>query len=256
MSAFIPALRPGLFCAVFLVALATFVHAQTEPKPPAKLRFLFLDETPGAYALKVDNGFKQISSAPYAISPLFTPTGASPLDIYKTNPIPDPVSGKKERIKVARVVPPTTTTSALVILTPRPPAAGATAGAVPVYDVEFIDSDPEAYPLGTVRILNRGHAVMAAQFGDETVTTEPGATRIVKPATDPRFRLRAKVATQTPGGWELLDSNVTLLKADTRITGVLVFSPSGMRHLYDESTLYGRGAPPPGHVWLMYSDPP
>lgn len=96
---------------------------------------------------------------------------------------------------------------------------------------------------------------MAAQFGKETVTVEPGGTKIVRPVTDTRFRLRTKVAALTPGGWSLLDSNVTILKADTRITGVLVFSPSGMRHLYDESTLYGRVPPPPGHVWLMYSDP-
>ncbi|MDF3056359.1 MAG: hypothetical protein K0R17_574 [Rariglobus sp.] len=237
-------------------ALCVFAQNPADDPKPSKLRFLFLDETPGAYALKIDTGFKQISSAPYAISPPFTPAGLNRLEIYKTNPVPDPVSGKNTRVKVATITPPANTSSALVILAPRPLAADALPGALPVYDVEFIDSDPQAYPLGTVRILNRGHAVMAAQFGEETVTSEPGSTRIVRPATDPRFRLRAKVATQTPGGWEMLDSNVTILKADTRITGVLVFSPSGMRHLYDESTLYGRGLPPPGHVWLMYSDPP
>ncbi len=252
-----PGRRLRIFSLVTGFTVLTCLHgaAQPEaPRPPAKLRFLFLDETAGAYSLKVNESFKQIISAPYTISSPIVPTGSDRLDIYKTNPVPDPITGKNKRVKVASITPPTNTTSALVILTPRRVAVDS--DAAPVYDVEFIDSDPQAYPIGTLRVLNRGTAAMAAQIGSENLIAEPGATKIIKPSTDTHFRLRTKVATQTPGGWKLLDNNVTILKANNRLTGVLLFSPSGMRHIYDESTIYDRGAPPPGHVWLMYSDPP
>ncbi|HEY9249655.1 MAG TPA: hypothetical protein VIO38_11005, partial [Rariglobus sp.] len=97
------------------------ILAQPEPPPkPATLRFLFLDETPGAYSLKIERDFKQISAAPYAISPPYVPAGLKSLDIYKTNPVPNPETGAIERIKIATLTPPANTTSALVIITPRP----------------------------------------------------------------------------------------------------------------------------------------
>ena len=50
----------------FIIAPCAFalgIYAETAPPPP-KLRFLFLDETPGHYALKVGVNFRQVSANP------------------------------------------------------------------------------------------------------------------------------------------------------------------------------------------------
>lgn len=236
-------------------AFALGVFAQTpSPPKPARLRFLFLDETAGAYAVKTGSTFRQISSTPYAISAEFTPADLTPLEIYKTNPAPDPVTGKTERVKIAGITPPVTTTAALFIITPRPQPAGTTAPAS--YSVEMIDSDARAAPAGSLRILNRGLVSLAAQIGTEQISANPGDTRLFKPVTDQRFRVRIKIAVNNQDGWKLIDDRIAKVRADTRTTGILVFSPSGMRHTYPEDEIISRGPPPPGHFWLTYTDTP
>jgi hypothetical protein len=236
-------------------ALCAFAQPETPPKP-ATLRFLFLDESAGAYSLKIDRNFQQISAAPYAISPPYVPASLRSLEIYKTNPIPNPETGAIERIKIATLVPPANTTSALVIVTPRPASPGSTEP--PVYQVEFVNSDPATFPGGAIRILNRGQSAMAGRFSTEQVMVAPGSTKIIRPAFDDRGRVRMRIAVQVQSGdnWKQVDRNVAILKPDIRVTGVLVYSPSGMRHLYDADTLLDQGVPSPGHFWLTYTDTP
>lgn len=252
-----PGLRAPHHVVWLLMLVAIFVapllmHAQpATPKPPAKLRFLFLDETAGAYAVKLGNDYRQISSTPYAISPVFTPPNGSPLEIYKTNPIADP-AGKITRVRIATVTPPTNTTSALIIITPRPAPADSTTG--PIYNVEFIDNDPQTYPVGSMRVLNRGQALMAAQLGAEQIVVQPGATQVVTPNTDRRHRVLIKVAAQSPEKWELLTDSIAVIRAKERVTGIFFYSPSGMRHFYTPEEIEENGPPLPGHFWLTYSD--
>jgi hypothetical protein len=237
-----------LTCALSLV----LAHAQPDTHKPAKLRFIFLDESAGAYSLKLGNHYQQISSKPYVISPVFTPADGERLDIYKTNTTPDPVTGKIERVKIAAFTPPTTTTSGLVVLTPRP----AQPGTAPVYGVEFIDSSLNNFPLGSIRILNLGNVTMAAQFGTSQVVVQPGTSKIVQPAADRRFRILAKIAAKSAESWELRSDNLIILHPDERITGVFFYSPSGMIHTFTPDELLEHGPPPPGHFWLTYTDTP
>lgn len=233
--------------------LASVLCAQPTPPPkPANLRFLFIDETPGAYALKIGSDFRQISSAPYIISAPYTPASLRPIELFKTGTTPDPRTGELPRDKVASFTPPANTTSALVIITPRPAAPGAAVN----YDVEVIDSAPGAFPGGAIRILNRGHTTLAVQFSTEQIITEPGGVKLLQPATDDRGRIRARVAVQTPEKWKLISDNVAVVKPTTRLTGVLVYSPSGMKFRFNKSILAERGDPPPSHVWLTYTDTP
>lgn len=237
----------------FVAAAFAQSPAPDAPKP-ARLRFLLLDESAGAYALKTGATYRQISSTPYAISPEITPANLDRLDIYKTAPSTDPATGKPERIKIASITPPTQTTAALVIITPRPPAPGATTP--PPYDVEFVDSDSRAAPAGSLRILNRGRAAVAALIGNDQVSALPGETRLFKPVTDQRFRVRIKVAVNDRDGWKLIDDRIVKVRADSRTTGVLVFSPSGLRYTYPPDEVFEKGPPPPGHFWLTYTDTP
>ncbi len=257
----LPSQVSGIRCFLLLLAIpilfaALSARGQTpsEPPKPPVLRFLFLDETEGEYALKIDRKFKQISSAPYIISPPYTPASLERLDIYKTSTVPDPVTGEFPRIKVTSFTPPANTTSALVIVTPQPPAPGSiTPG---TYNVEFIDNSVAAFPGGTLRILNRGHASLATRLAKNQVVTEPGSVKIITPDADPRGRLRVLVAVQTPDEWKLIDDNVVVVKPDIRVTGVLVYSPSGMKFRLGPYILAERGDPPPSHAWLTYTDSP
>lgn len=245
----------SIFLGLCFCVPTSFTHAQTEPPAPPKLRFLFLDETPGAYFVKAGETDLQVSSNPYEISAPFAPASFDRIDLYKAHPEPDPKTGKIERVKIASVTPPADTPAALVVVTPRPPVDPATA---PVYGVELIDSNPADFPPGSLRIINRGHAAMAARFGTSDVITPAGETRVIRPTTDSRHRSFFKVAIQLQkaGGWELLQDSLVIIRPNERMIGLLVYSPGGMKHMLTPGELFEFGPPKPGHFWLTCTDSP
>lgn len=237
--------------------LSSVAFAQPEPvKPPAppKLRFLFLDETAGYYSIKLNTAFRPVSANPYEISAPFIPVDFKPLDVYKT--LPDPVTGQLKPVKIASVTPPANTPSALVIVTPRPAASPDVA---PIYNVELIDSNPTAFPAGSIRIINRSPVSMAAQFSDSRVLTAPGEVKLVQPVADARRRILFKIAIQVQqdaGGWKLIQDDITVIRSSERMVGVLVYSPGGMRHMMSADEIAEMGPPKPGCFWLTFSDTP
>ena len=242
------------FIRIAVLGLLLFPIAQAQPgtQPVSKLRFLFLDESPGAYSVKVNTHFQQLSTSPYAVSAPFTPEAGDHIDLYKTNPIADPKTGKIERIKIATVTPPINSASALVIVSPRPQLNGS--ATAPAYNIEVIDSDPRTFPAGSLRILNRGFAAMAAQFGPDQVVTQPGATQLVHPDADQRNRVYTKVAVQSAGNWKLIYNAMTIVRPTERVTGIFVYSPSGMIQNYTADEIEQHGPPPPAHFWLTFSE--
>lgn len=237
------------------LCLVTLVCAQQPdaPKPP-KLRFLFIDETAGSYSVKLGSTYKQVSAAPYEVSPSFAPADFTPLEVYKA--LHDSVTGQTRPVKIATVIPPANTASALVIITPRPAASPDVA---PVYKVELLDSDPSSFPAGSIRIINRSPVSMAAQFSDSRVLTAPGETSIVQPVTDSRNRILFKIAIQIQqesGGWQLIQDSITVIRPKERMVGLLVYSPGGMRHMLTVDEIAEMGPPKPGCFWLTYSEAP
>lgn len=224
------------------------------PKPP-KLRFLFLDESPGAYFVKSGADDRQVSANPYEISTPFTPVALGRIDLYKENPEPDPKTGTVQRAKIANFTPPAHTTAALVVVTPRP---ATDADTPPVYAVELIDSNPTDFPPGSLRIINRGQVAMAARFGTSDVITPSGETRVIQPTTDARHRSFFKIAIQLQqsDGWELLQDSLVIIRPPERMIGILVYSPGGMKHMLTPGELYEFGPPKPGHFWLTCTDRP
>lgn len=242
-----------LFFCVF--SHATFALAETpEEKKPARLRFLFLDESVGAYSVKIGTDFKRLSASPYTISPPYTPPDLKRLDIYKASSTLDPKTGRPVQVLITTFTPPANTKSALVIVTPRAASPGSDDS--PMYGVEFIDNDASTFPGGSLRILNRGQVTMAARLAGEQIAVERGASRIITPVADERGRLRILVAVQGPDQWRMIDDNVAIVKPDTRVTGILVYSPSGMKFRLGPYILAERGDPPPSHAWLTYTDSP
>jgi hypothetical protein len=258
LASFFPAQRARLAAValtLFAPALAAFAAPAADAPALAKLRFLFLDETPGAYVVRLGTQYRQISSATYDISASFTPPGPQDLEIYKTPHATDPRTGQPVRIKVATITPPTGAGGVgdtLVVIAPVPHADPVTPR--PPHSVTFFPGDSARFPLRSVRVINLGRGSMAAQVGREQLLLQPGESRIVQPETDARYRVFAKIAEQTPGGWRLLHDSITLIRPYERVTGVLIFSPTGMRHTRTPDDLLEFGPPQPGHFWLTYSE--
>jgi hypothetical protein len=250
-------LQLGFFrlpCAVLCLLSSVFCSsssAQPDAPKPAKLRFLFLDETAGIYSLKVGIVARPISANPYEISSPFTPADFKSFDVYKT--LPDPVTGQPKPTKIAIVTPPTNTPSALVLISPRPASSP---DEPPIYRVELIDTNPADFPPGSIRIVNRGQVAMGAQFGADRVITQPGETRVVRPVTDARYRVASKIAAQEPASWQLLSDSLMIVRPQSRIFGIFVYSPSGLSYTLTPGELAQFGQPPPGHFWLTFSDSP
>jgi hypothetical protein len=225
-----------------------------EPKP-ATLRFLFLDEKPGAYSLKSGQAQRQISSAPYAISAPITVVPKGRLDIYQTPSQPDPVTGKKEPVKIVSLTPPATLTSALVVVTPHAPTPESPVPPPP--DITYFDTGTDKFPLGSIRVINLGRASLGTQF-DKTPAflLQPGETRIVQPNPDAKNRVVVKIAVSEGDSWKLLSNKIAVLKPGQRMTGVFVYSASGLLHTYTSEELAEFGKPKPGHFWLTYTDTP
>ena len=247
---------------VLFVTAAIFVGASwpttrlTAQEPPVQvsLRFLFLDETPGAYSVKLAKGFRVLSHSPYQIGNPVTAKPEAHLELYKDSPAPDPVTGKIIPVKIATVTAPGNTPSSLVVLTPRTREPGSTTP--PVYDIAFFNSDPAAFPARSIRILNLGQATLAARFGDTQTVVQPGTSQVRLLSADHRNRVFSKIAVQTPAGWKLLYDNTLIVRPETRLTGIFVYSANGLRYTYTPDELAEYGNPPPGHFWLTYADTP
>lgn len=252
--------RPWLlFIGCCALALTGFAQAPASdaPKPP-KLRFLFIDESAGAYSLKQGSQSRHLAANPYEISNPFVSPDFKDLEIYKEFPAEvNAPTAQSRRVKIATVTQPKDTPSALVIITPRPPA---TPEATPVYQVEVIDNNPTTFPAGAIRIINRSPVPMAAQFSESRILTPAGGDSLIQPTTDTRGRLAFKIAIQiqqNSGDWKLIRNSITAIRAKERLLGLLIYSPSGMRHTYTADELAEMGGPPqPGCFWLTFSDTP
>jgi len=245
---------PSLTRFLALGLLTCVLPASAQPEdtpPPARIRFLFLEETPGQYSLQMGEETRQLTSAPYAISPAITPPDLRELQVFKIGNTRNPETGEYPRVQVAALIPPNQSGTALIILRPDPN----TPNGIP-FLMEVIDSDPKAWPVGSIRIFNRGQVNMAADIGGKMVTVRPNTHVVIPAVGDHRHRIRARIATQDPDGWQLIDDSIAVLRPQSRLTGLMLHSPSGLRFRYGDDFIEQRGPPPPSHVWLTYSDTP
>lgn len=234
-----------------LLALAFFIpvcaHAQSTPEP-VRVRFLLLDESSGDYSVKLGAEFKNLGSKPYVISSPLEFRPGDHLELYKE--LPDPKSGKPVRTRVINLIAPSPKVSLMVI---APSATVGTDGA-PAYNSRFYDVSPEKTPNRSIRILNLSPSPMAARFGSDQVEISPGTERVVTPTFDKRSRIRVFVASQGQGEWQMIFNSFLSLGETAHMTGIVVYSPSGLRHTYTEDELATLGPPKPGFFWLYFTD--
>lgn len=250
----------GLLFAVCGLAFVASVRAQGTPVPPrpATLRFLVLEDRPAAYFVQTGrDDYQQITSSPYAISTPYTPPDVAPVAIYRKVELPTPATPgavASPYVKVASVTPSITSPSTLIVLVPEPPVAPST---TPTLRPVVYNTDPATFPAGSVRVINLGRAPMAVQLGSASpLQVAPGNTQVASVRPDAKNRVPARIGIQDTDGWRILSNKILTMRPGHRITGVVVYSPSGMRHTYTREEIAEFGPPKPAHVWLTFTDTP
>jgi hypothetical protein len=218
------------------------------PEEMITLRFLFLEESGGRYVLQTGTGAHHLSSYPYAVSaPVRVPRDQR-AEVQQILP-PDPADdgeGIPRLLTVATIQPPAAAADALVVLTPGAPGEA--------HRVRYHNSAPSVFPASSLRVINLASELIAVELGGHMERIPPGETRILPARADHRNRVIARVARRGPDDWHLLYNSVLLLRPGERMTGVVVFSPSGMRHTYTEAELLEFGDPPPRHEWVTFTE--
>lgn len=242
----------ALVIAHWSFALAAFAQSP-DPSRLVTLRFLFLDEAPGAFSLKVGAGYQNLGPTPYVISaPQQLPADIR-LELYKE--LPDPTTGQTVRTRVLTRSIPADLLHALVVLSP---VVTVDEDGTRNYTARFYDSDPAKSPPRSVRVLNLSSSALAARFGADEIQVAPGESKTLRPAPDTRGRLRTFIGVNVHNseGWQLIYNSFISLRENQHLTGILVYSPSGLLHTYSEDELLMLGPPKPGHFWLTFTDPP
>jgi len=238
---------------LLVTAISSNVNAQ-DRVTSVDARFLFLDESPSSYSIEGNSGYRVLSSYPYQVSPPVTFDPQERVDLYKSARKPErstpsgkPISNEARYQKIGTATIPSNVSEVLVVVRKDSEDAGA-------YRLEYFSSDPREFPEGTVRVINLGRTPIAVGINRERALMAPGQQRIMSPTPDHKDRLIIRVAEGDKNTWNILYDSVAVLRPGKRMTGVIVYSPTGMRHTYTAYELREFGEPEPGHQWLTFTD--
>ncbi|WP_309396810.1 hypothetical protein [Cerasicoccus maritimus] len=235
----------SILCFLTLLALSAWLRAQPV-QTGVEVRFLFLDESTGHYEAEIKGKTLLINRYPYSISDPLEVSVGERIPVYRVTETPE----GPQRVQIADVPAGSESGSILAVLAPRRPTAESSLA----YGVKTFDSDPDDFPVGSLRILNLGRSTAAFALGPERVLIKPGESHVVDPQPDRKNRFFARIAERTDDGWEVRYDNVEILRPGERVTGLFVYSPSGMKHTFTEAELEVSGDPPPSHYWLTYTE--
>ncbi|MEX2606508.1 MAG: hypothetical protein WD708_04110 [Kiritimatiellia bacterium] len=239
------------FFVLILLFTSSWLRAQ-EPEQFVEVRFLFLDESGGQYAVEQSDRFRTVSSYPYAISSPVTHLAGERLSVYKHLPeqLEEEASEHDQQpmTKIGEIRLPNQETEILVVI--RPGEKGEP------FRARIYPSDTNRFPPSSIRVINLGVSTIAVNVGANLEQIEPGDFKVIEAQADHKHRLITRVAHRTSDDWQMMYDSVLILRPDERITGVVVFSPSGMRHTYTQAELIEFGDPPPRHQWLSYTSEP
>jgi hypothetical protein len=236
-------------------ALVAATNQDSDVIESVDLCFLFLDESSGSFYLKTESGYELLSKSPYAVASPKTFRPNEPIEIYKelaATELPSDTESETNarRIKIAEFAAPDQFSAGLAVLA-QPSQTSENSR----FKVRFYEA-PEKNPNnGVIQLINLGYTSIAVALGDARIVIEPGENKEIAASTDARNRLNVQVADKLNGEWKLIERRVVFLGPGERMTGVIVYSPSGMKHLYSkEELLLLGGTPPPAHAWLRFKN--
>ncbi|WP_309383829.1 hypothetical protein [Cerasicoccus frondis] len=205
------------------------------------LRFLFMDESYGAYFLDEGEKTLRLSGAPYAISRPVKVEYGQQLKILRAD------SGRKNASKspILNLRAPMSGVSALVVVKPSGPNSSN-------YQATFLENSTSVREPQTVQLYNLGVTDTAVLIGENLEQIAPGKSTLVQLNPDSRNRVVAKIGEKTVEGWRLIYDGVIALRPGQAMTAVIVYSPTGMRHTYTDQEIMEFGEPKPGHFWLTF----
>lgn len=271
LKAILIAAVPSLLA--ILPAQAQSTRAQAAPS--VRLRFLFLDDAMANFSLQTTAKSKRsatgLSFEPYMISAPVTLAPSEQFKLLRKAPAGSVETHTGEQAYAgeqahsgtpAQQMQQTERTIALL----SAPAVDSLIVLAPAADGSdgwkslIFPDDAASFGEGSIRIINLGAGAMAAAFGKEQITLQPGQTRLVRPQLDARRRTRTMVGVQeqaaTTGAevWQLIYNSITTIPRGERVTGILVYSPSGLSFTYTDEQLAEMPTPAPGHFWLTTRD--
>jgi hypothetical protein len=218
---------------------------------PTKLRFVFLNETPGAYTIAVgaEKPIPLVANA-FAISaPVIIPAGEK-IKVFRQTPKANPV-------QVAELSTRPELTTALIVMSAKPDHAPAKKGdktPESLYKDTWIDDTATGFTAGQIRIINLAPTPARVTFVANAHTIEPEGTLIVTPVWDDRGRARTLVETKQAAKWTTIYDNITSHRVGERVTAVIVHSDKGLSFSYTAHEVATFGTPPAGDFWLIYTD--
>jgi len=257
--------RYGVGMLFFGICVGFAQPSNTSSAPTtSKIRFIFLDETPGEYLVSIDEKAPvALVEGPFTISSSLKITPNATLKIYRKKPGQVDKQGKPRPTPIATLHPNEALESALVVMSPvesadQQPATGlanteSDSGTLVHYTINWFEDSDEKRPARSLRIINLDKSAVAAQIGGIQATVEPGKSLIIQPNWDERNRARTRVAIQASTGWKIIYDSLTSALPQDRVTALVLYSASGMKFTYDEQELKSN-PPPPGHFWLTYTD--
>lgn len=232
-----------------------------------ELRFIFLDDQPATYTLQVEGNrgervdTRTMTVEPYTISPPLAVLAGQKIRVARSDagtaeqPAAQGQNGKdSDGRNEASVIGDFNAPDASRLIVMHP-AARNEAGHW--RSLSFPD-DTESFPKGSIRVINLSDAPAVGAFGNEGVQLAPGEARIIHPRLDARQRTRTRIGVlknaDSADGRKIIYNSITSIANGQRVTGVLVYSPSGLSFTYTDTQLEELDPLPADYFWLTSTD--
>lgn len=219
----------------------------SDEETPVDVRILVVDEVGEGFAVNAGEQEVIVCNHPYEISRPVRYWGGDQLELsqvaYRVN---DDGETEPDFSLAGSIVIPEDASSILVVFLPNKDRSE-------YYGKIYADSDSD-FPYGSLRVINLSPSAIAFAAGGDRQFLESGEIAVVSPEVDRKNRLFLKVADKKSDEWNILLNSVEVLRPSDRITGVVVYSPSGMRHTMTSTEIRMFGEPKPGNYWIDFRE--
>ncbi len=124
------------------------------------------------------------------------------------------------------------------------------------FRVVTIDNSADAFPAGTIRLINFSPHPVALQLGAEQSTLAPGAQMLKTPQLDDKFRSYLQVAYSVGGQWQVFHQGPLSLLPERRATVIITYSSTYLHMVGSERPRGRDGRIAPEMLTIQWVDRP